>query len=250
MSGPLPARFLPSGVVATREHARIIVGNAPGPRSGRWQIDTYDDDVYLAHEGLRKDVKTSLHASGQNHHKMSESAADRWLPAGSDRITMKWGAPREFAPGGRILLGIVIPTDHLMVPDEEPPLKKRERTCLLDPAPPGDATLLSFVLIEPGTTLRSRKSVPSALVASFSLPTRGALVVVATYQPYVELKRAVDAALPEMSAQFIEQLERGEPPLPDVGDRMRALLWTDPGDSGIPQIIEVAVEVRSGRSPY
>jgi hypothetical protein len=28
----------------------------------------------------------------------------------------------EFAPGGHTLLGIVIPTDHLSVPDEEPPL--------------------------------------------------------------------------------------------------------------------------------
>jgi hypothetical protein len=241
--------FLPSGVMAAREHARITVGTAPGPRSGRWQIDTSDDDVYVTHEGLRNHIKTSLHASGQNHHKMSESGADRWLSAGSDRITMKWGEPEEFAPGGRILLEIVIPTDQLMVPHEEPPLRKREGTALLDPAPPGEATVLSFALIKPGTTVRSPTGLPSALVASLSLPTRGALVIVATHQPYVELKQAVDAATPEMSAQFAEHVEGRGRPLP-IGDQMRAVLWTDLGDASFPHIVEVAVEVRSGRSPY
>jgi hypothetical protein len=233
--------------MAVHEQARIIVGEVPGPRSGRWLIDTSGDNVYIAHEGLRNHIKTSLHASGQNHHKMSESAADRWLPAGGDRIAMKWGKPKEFAPGGRILLGIVIPTDHLMVPPEEPPLEKRERTMLLEPAPPGQATVLSFVSIEPG---RSPQGLPSEPIASFSLPTRGRLLVVPTYQPYVDLKRAVDAALPKMSAQFIEHLKDVPRPLPKVGDHVRAVLWTDLGDAGIPQMVEVAVEVRSGRSPY
>jgi hypothetical protein len=235
--------------MATHERARIIVGTAPGPRSGRWQVDTSDDDVYVTHEGLRKDVKTSFHASGQNHHKMSEGGADRWLPAGSDRITMKWGEPEEFAPSGRTLLEIVIPTDHLMVPQEEPPLAKRERTALLDPAPPGEATVLSFVLIKPGTTLRPPKGLPSAFIASLSLPTRGALVIVATYQAYVDLKHAVDAAMPEMSTQFVDRVKGGGRPLP-IGDQMRAVLWTDLGDASFPRIVEVAVEVRSGRSPY
>jgi hypothetical protein len=233
-------------LVAKREHVRIIVGTAPGPRSGRWQIDTSDDDIYISHEGLRSDIHTSLHADGKNHHKISESAADRWMPNG-DGYILKWGKPKEFAPGGRILFGIVIPTDHLLVPPEGPPLEKRERTILLEPAPPGQATVLSFVLIEPG---RSPHGLPSEPIASFSLSTRGRLLVVPTYQPYVELKRAVDAVLPAMSAQFMAQFEGDWRPLPEGGDRMRAVLWTDPGDAGVPQTVEVAVEVRSGRSPY
>jgi hypothetical protein len=233
--------------VAAREQARIIVGEAPGPRSGRWLIDTSGDDVYIAHESLRNHIKTSLHKSGHNHHKLTESGAARWLPAGADRITLEWGEPKEFAPGGRVLLTIVIPTDHLMIPPAELPLKKRQRTMLLEPAPPGQATVLSFVSIEPE---RSPQGLPSDPIASFSLPTRGQLLVVPTYQPYVELKRVVDAALPNMSAQFMAHLKDGTQPRPKVGDQMRAVLWTDLGDAGIPQMVEVAVEIRSGRSPY
>jgi len=244
----MPVRFCPvpsyHQVMTTSEHARIVVGTAPGPRSGRWQIDTSDDDVYVTHEGMRNDMKTSLHRSGESHHKMSASGADRWLPAGADRITMKWDA-EEFAPGGRVLLEIVIPTDNLTVPPEEPPLAKRERTTLLNPAPPGQATVLSFVSLKPGTTMKSPKGIPSVVAASFSLPTRGASAVVATHQPYVELKRAVDAALPEMSKQINDHFSDGQRPLPQIGAPMRAMLWTDPD-----KMIEVGVEIRSGPSPY
>lgn len=237
--------------MATREHKRFIVGNAPGARSGRWQVDTSDDDVYVTHGGMRNDIKTSLHASGQNHHKMSEGGANRWLPAGSGRITMKWGEPKEFAPGGRILLEIVIPTDNLAVPSEELPLKKQRGTMLLEPAPPGQATVVSFVLLKPGTAMTSPKGIPSALIASLSLPTRGLLAVMATHRPYDDLKRAVEATLPAMSAQFTQfNEERAPDERASAGDQMRAVLWTDPDDAGVPRMVEVGVEVRSGRSPY
>jgi hypothetical protein len=55
----------------------------------------------------------------------------------------------EFAPGGRTLLGIVIPTDHLSVPDEEPPLSQREKITLLALAAPGEAITVSVVLTAP-----------------------------------------------------------------------------------------------------
>jgi hypothetical protein len=200
---------------------------------------------------LRAAIKTSLHASGQNHHKMSKSAADRWMPDG-DGYMMKWGAPPEFGPGGRKtpLLEIVIPTDNLSIPVEEPSLAKRERTALLNPAPPGDATVISLVLIRPDTTLRPPRGVPSVRVASVSLPTRGQLVIVGTHQPYADMGRAVDAALPDMSDQIGEMFGGGRRPLPEGADRMRAVLWTDLGDAGVARMIEVGVAIRSGRSPY
>jgi len=237
--------------VATREHVRIIVGTAPGPRSGRWQIDTSDDDIYVSHEGLRDSVKTSLHRSGQNHHRVSESAADRWMHDG-DRYIMKWGAPKEFGPARRKspLLEIVIPTDNLTIPVVEPSLPKRERTALLDPASPGDATVISLVLIRPGTTLRPPRGVPSVRVASVSLPTRGQLVIVGTHQPYADFGRAVDAAMPGMSDQFIEQFGGTRRALSAHTDPMRAVLWMAPDDAGVPRMVEVGVGIRSGRSPY
>ena len=80
--------------------------------SGLWHIFTVGDDIYVQHAGLRKDMKTSLHASGANHVKWTPNGASRWAP-NSDGYMMKWGEPEEFAPGGRTLIGIVIPTDHL-----------------------------------------------------------------------------------------------------------------------------------------
>jgi hypothetical protein len=59
---------------------------------------------------------------------------------------MKWGEPEDFEPGGKTLLGIVIPTDHLTVPEDEPPLGQREKISLLAPAPVGDAMTLSIVV--------------------------------------------------------------------------------------------------------
>jgi hypothetical protein len=136
---------------------RIVVGTAPGPRSGLWRILTRGDDIYVQHDGMRKDLKTSLHKSGANHHAWTPSRAARWKPEG-DRYMMKWG----FTPGGKTLLGIVLSTDHLTVPEEEPPLAKREKISLLDPAPVSEATLLSIVLTAPDTRLTAPNDQPSA----------------------------------------------------------------------------------------
>jgi hypothetical protein len=87
---------------------RIVVGTAPGPRSGMWLIFTHGDDIYVQSNGMRKDIKTSLHKSGVGHTAFTESGTARWKPDG-DRYMAKWGEPEEFAPGGRTLLGIVLP---------------------------------------------------------------------------------------------------------------------------------------------
>jgi hypothetical protein len=111
---------------------RLIVGSAPGARSALWRIFNSGDDVYVQHDGMRKDLKTSLHASGANHTAWTAAGAERLNPDG-DRYMMKWDEPQDFAPGGKNLLGIVIPSAHLQVPDEEPPLAKREKITLLAP---------------------------------------------------------------------------------------------------------------------
>ncbi|MFI5004635.1 MAG: hypothetical protein ACHQE6_06435 [Solirubrobacterales bacterium] len=163
-------------MAAPDNRLRLIVGNAPGARSGLWHIFTVGDDIYVQHAGMRKDMKTSLHASGANHVKWTPNGASRWAPNG-DGYMMKWGEPEEFAPGGRTLLGIVIPTDHLSVPDEEPPLSQREKITLLAPAAHGEAITVSVVLTAP-------ESQASALLAHWTLPTRGEVWIVATGGPW------------------------------------------------------------------
>jgi hypothetical protein len=218
---------------------RVIVGTAPGPRSGLWRIFTSDDDIYVQHDGMRKDLKTSLHKSGASHHAWTPGGVERWKPDG-DRYMMKWGEPEDFAPGGKMLLGIVLPTDHLTVPDNEPPLAKREKITLLDPAPQGEATMLSIVLTAPGTRLMAPEKQPSSLLAQWSLPTRGTVWVVGTQGPWEGFQAAVVAALPHMR----EQLEAGigHTLVPGERNESRAVLWTDLDEAGVPHMIEVGVE--------
>jgi hypothetical protein len=218
---------------------RLIVGNAPGARSGLWHIFSVGDDIYVQHAGMRKDTKTSLHASGANHVKWTPNGASRWAP-NSDGYMMKWGEPEEFAPGGRRLLGIVIPTDHLSVPDEEPPLSQREKITLLAPAAPGEAITVSVVLTAPGMSLTAPEGQESALLAHWTLPTRGEVWIVATGGPWHVFRDAVVAALPQM----LEQLAAGIGRTLQPGDRNegRAVLWTDLDRAGVAHMIQVGVE--------
>jgi hypothetical protein len=223
---------------------RVVVGTAPGPRSGLWRIFTSGDDIYVQHDGMRKDLKTSLHASGVGHHAWTDGGAERWVPDG-DRYLMKWGEPQEFAPGGRALLGIVLPTDHLTVPEREPELEQREKITLFDPAPPGEATMLTVVLTANDTQLTAPEKQPSALLAHWPLPRRGRVWIVGTHAPWEGFQNAVHDALPQMR----DQLEAGIGDAIQPGERKegRAVLWTGLDDAGVPRMVEVGIEW--GRPP-
>jgi hypothetical protein len=216
---------------------RVIVGEAPGARSGLWRIFTHGDDIYVQHDGLRRDLKTSLHASGANHVAWTASGAARWTPDG-DRYMMRWGEPKDFTPGGKNLLRILIPTDHLTVPEEEPPLAEREKITLLAPAPAGDAMVLTVVRTPPDTQLTSREA--WAVLASWPLPTRGTVWVVANTVPWERFREGVAAALPQMRDQFEANL--GDTLRSSDREEGRAVLWTDLDPAGVAQMIEVGLE--------
>lgn len=217
---------------------RVIVGTAPGRRSGMWRFFTRGDDIYVQSNAMRKDLKTSLHASGKGHHAWTDSGVAQWVPDG-DRYMMKWDKPEDFAPGGKILLGIVLPTDHLTVPPEEPPLAQREKITLLAPAPQGEAMMLSVILTAPGTRLTAPKKRSSALLARWELPTRGTVWIVAMPDKWEGFHNAVEAALPQMREQLEANI--GHTVQPGEQERGRAVLWTDL-DEGVPHIIEVGVK--------
>jgi hypothetical protein len=217
---------------------RVIVGTAGGPTSGMWRFFTSGDDIYVQHDGMRKDLKTSLHASGVNHTAFTPSGAARWQPDG-DRYIAKWDEPSEFAPGARTLLGIVLPTDHLMVPDSGPPVPKSGESVLLAPAPATEAITLSVILTDPDTRLTAPKNEPSALLTAWELPTRGTVWIVGSSSPWDGFRNAVVAALPQMRDQFDGQIGHSLKP----GDRetARAILWTDPDERGVPHMVEVGI---------
>jgi len=221
--------------------ARIVVGTDFGPRSGVWRIYAHNDDIYVQHYGMRADFKTSLHASGLNRHAMTESGASRWIPD-RDRAFFKWGEPDEFDVGGRILLEIVIPSDHLTVPSDEPPETEKQKITLFDPAPPGHATFISVVITRPGTRLTAPDDFPSILVASWATPSRGTISIVVSDQPYHDtFRKAVEVALPQITEQLAEQI--GEGPLPENADRQRLVFWLDTDRAGVARIIEVGVSM-------
>jgi hypothetical protein len=223
--------------MAPDQVVRFTIGTDFGPRSGVWRIWAHNDDVYVQHQGMRAEMKTSLHASGVNRHAMAESGAARWIPQG-DRAFLKWGPPADFDVGGKVLLAIIIPSAHLTVPPEEPEESEKRKIVLIDPPSVGDATFVSIVLTEPTT----EPTAPGGILASWALPSRGHISIVDTQQPYGDaLRHAVDAALPGFATQIDEHLEDG--PLPENCDRMCAVFWLDPNEFGVARIVEVGVEL-------
>jgi hypothetical protein len=217
----------------------LIVGEAPGARSGLWRFLASGDDVYVQYDAMRKDLKTSLHASGANHTAWTRGGVERWKPDG-DRYMNQWAEPDDFAPGGKNLLGIVIPSDHLQVPDEEPPLEKREKITLLAPAPDGEAMHVYVAVTAPGTSLTGPGDRPSVILAEWPLPTRGTVWVIAMAGPWDGFRKAVTDALPEMEKKFVDEFTGKLTP----GERkeLRAVLWTDVDPAGVPHMIEVGIE--------
>jgi hypothetical protein len=189
----------------------------PGPRAGLWRVWANSDDIYVAHDGMRNDMKTSLHKSGENRHGMLDAGAARWMEEGENRAFFVWGSPEEFRPGARHLLHIIIPTAHLTAPAVEPPPPPPSKIRqLIDPAPAGGATVISVVLADPGMGLTAPKEIPSGLIAQWELATRGTVWIVATHQPYGDaLDSAVRDALSEIARQIEARL--GDTPLPDDG---------------------------------
>jgi len=90
----------------------------------------------------------------------------------------------------------------------------------------------------PETELTSRE--PWAVLASWSLPTRGTVWVVGNSVPWGRFRDGVVAALPQMRDKMEATLGATLQP----GDRQeaRAVLWTDLDPEGVAQMIEVGVE--------
>jgi len=203
-----------------------------------WRFFTKGDDIYVQHDGMRKDLKTSLHKSGKGHHKWTEGGVER-LQIDGGQYLLAWDEPEEFAPGGKNLLGMVIPSDHLQVPDgPEPPLEKQEKITLLAPAPDGQATYVNVVITPAETQLVTDQ--PSVILTSWPLPTRGTAWIVAMQGPWDGFRAAVPAALPQMEEKFARNF--ADKLSPGERKELRAVLMTDTNDAGVAQLIEVGIE--------
>jgi hypothetical protein len=83
---------------------RFAAGSLEGPRGGIWTLWTGPDgDVYIGGSGLTRDLKLSLHRSGDRRHAFSREHYRRQSPIGPPkkrRIIKRWQRPSEFARGG------------------------------------------------------------------------------------------------------------------------------------------------------
>lgn len=128
---------------------RIAVGLDFGPRSFVWRVWSHKDELYVAPRSLAGEIKTSLHSGGRSRHAFTSESSSRFVPDG-DRAWFKWNEPSEFVRGARLVLEVVIPSDELTTPAMEPSAEEKARIVLVDPAPSGEATILSLVITEPG----------------------------------------------------------------------------------------------------
>ena len=169
---------------------RFTAGEDPGPGSGVWRIFTYNDEIYVLPRYAGGALKTSLHSLGDFRHAFSEREAVRWVGEGGQRAFQKWREPRGEAGNLRLLLEVMMPTHELTVPPEEPTLAEKQKIALLEPAPPGGATVVSLFLLPPGEEVDSEgKRVthgPMLLLENWRLPTRGSVLIFASHQPLAD----------------------------------------------------------------
>jgi hypothetical protein len=139
---------------------RVVVGQDFGLRSMSWRIWSHRNEIYVPPRSLASEIKTSLHSSGRFRHPFTEQARSGFAPDG-DRAWFKWSEPEEFVAGARHLLEIVIPTDDLTTPPQEPKESEKRGTTLFDPAPAHQATISRWLrprLAATSTRSRARKA--------------------------------------------------------------------------------------------
>jgi len=199
-----------------RTAVRVAVGTDFGPRSAVWRIWTSGDEVYVSPRSLASTMKTSLHSSGLFRHAFTDEAKSAWIPDG-DRAWFKWDEPAEFADGARLLLEIVVPTNDLTVPSTEPPAEDKTKIRLIDPAPP-----------------------PSGQVASWAMPTRGTLWVVASHH-----------APSDPQARRIEEGRAlsGDAPVPASAIHPRKYVWLHDPESRVSRCLDLAARGPASPTP-
>lgn len=183
---------------------------------------------------LAGEIKTSLHSGGRSRHAFTSEARSQFVPAG-DRAWFKWTEPSEFVRGARLVLEVVIPDDELTTPTTEPSSEEKAKIILLDPAPCGEATIISLVITEPGRDVTGYPQPDgcsaSDLIASWAMPTRGTLWIVGSHQP-------LDQGFHELIKQG-RQLVAVAPQPTSSADHPRACVWLHDAVLGLARYLDL-----------
>lgn len=221
---------------ATKHVLRFTAGSDPEPRSGVWRVFTEDDELYLMSRYMGGVLKTSLHASGDFRHAFAAEHAARFVGSG-DRVLQKWDGPRGEPGMLRLLIEVVMPTDELTVPTDELTPAEKAKIRVLDPAPPGGATVASVFWLPPGAVIDSEgKRVTCGeltLIENWRLPTRGSVLIFVSHQPHDPM------GLAEARQDIAGQVGA----LPDEDGHRRLVLIAHDHEKGVASYVDLAGEL-------
>ncbi len=155
---------------------RFAIGVPGDVQSSTWRvwIGKGKADVYLGEREMLREVKVSLHASGDSHYAETRSS----VPI-EERAIQRWSRPAEIAPGLIRNFAVVFP-DFCLTSGSEPP-SKRPPLRLIPPPPNGSATYVNLYVADQGFPQRTLPTPVGAALPLFerSLPDNTRLLIVA-----------------------------------------------------------------------
>ena len=179
---------------------RFAVDRGNGFTSDAWGVRVENSgDAYIYCRGGLRGQKVSLHCSGKQHISFNEDDPSMRNYKG-DRFMNQWREPEHE--------GKAIPTFRLLFPiwglhlspEQRKGMQARwNRNQVLIPGHAEMVTVVSFVIVDDGTTLRKEEgSPPSAPFGVLRLRPGKTLFAIAGYEPERDLREKVDDALKEM----------------------------------------------------
>lgn len=168
-------------------------------------------DAYVRCRDAMTDQKVSLHASGKQHIRISDSAL-RNASVPGDGFMNQWWEPQHGKKA--------VPTLRLLFPPWGLSLDAGQRAKVQDkwdkndiliPAHAEMVTVVSFVILDDGVRLRKEEgSPPSAPLGALKLGTGKSLFVIAGYEPEGNLRTMAEAALKQVAPPPEVELSDGE----------------------------------------
>lgn len=191
---------------------RFAVTGEGGFTSNSWGVYLVKKgDAYVRCRDAMTDQKVSLHASGKQHIRISDSALRKASLPG-DGFMNQWWEPKHGKKA--------VPTLRLLFPPWGLSLDARQRAKVQDkwdkndvliPAHAEMVTVVSFVILDDSVRLRKEEgSPPSAPLGALKLGTGKSLFVIAGYESEGDLRAKADAALKQIARPPEVELSDGE----------------------------------------
>lgn len=159
---------------------KFVVRSEDGRRSGVWLICISNNDVYVSMRPLARQLKMSIHKSGECQVAFTTEFIEKIKALGTwpkrSRRLDKW-SPKELSNGVALAARIIIPTSEL----SKLPISEREPVISIPAAPLGKAVEFAILLTAPHARVTGwpgKRSMKTQLIAKSHLPNGNTLWVV------------------------------------------------------------------------